>query len=118
MRVKARKVQDDGITFDSVTEHRRYLELRMLQRAGEISKLQAHPQFVFIVNEITVGKYRPDFYYLRPLGTSGGQEAVCEDVKGWKRSAKTGRLLPRVDRDFSLRRNLMLACFGLKVEIV
>ena len=83
MKVNARKVEDDGIAFDSATEHERYCELRMLQRAGEISKLQAHPEFVFIVNGVTVGKMKPDFSYLDK------QNAVhIEDAKGWKKSPR------------------------------
>jgi len=39
---KAKKVQADGITFDSTREYHRYLELRVLQKAGIIRNLKAH----------------------------------------------------------------------------
>ena len=32
-----RKVARDGMTFDSVKEYRRFCELRLLERAGEVA---------------------------------------------------------------------------------
>lgn len=113
MRVRARKVEEDGIVFDSMTEHKRYRELKLLVRSGEISKLQVHPVFIFIVSDVRVGKYKPDFAY---HDRNGGLH--IEDAKGFKKSKKTGKLLPRVDREFGLKKKLMLALFGLDVEIV
>ena len=113
MRVQARKASDDGITFDSLAEHRRYLELKTLQQGHVISKLQAHPQFTFVVNNLPIAKYTPDFSYHDAEG-----KLVVEDVKGFKKSKKTGRLLPRVDREFGIKKKLMLACFGITVEVV
>lgn len=89
----ARKVEADGIVFDSKAEHRRYEELRLLQLAGEIRNLQVHPELVLYVpvNEghdfskdgyktvLTekIGVYHPDFYYeKRPRWIP-----VWEDVK-------------------------------------
>ena len=113
MRVKARKVELDGIVFDSATEAAHYEKLKALQRCGQISKLQVHPVFIFIVQGIPVGKFRPDFVF-----HDENDRVVVHEVKGWKRSAKTGKLLPRVDRDFRLRARLMEACFGLVVTVV
>ena len=44
-KFNARRVTFDGITFDSQGEFNRYLDLRMLERAGEISGLECHPKF-------------------------------------------------------------------------
>ena len=103
----------DGIVFRSVTEAEAYAGFRALERRGTISKLQYEPEFRFFVNDIYVGSYKPDFVF----HDHDGKVKVIE-VKGFKKSPKTGKLLPRVDRDFSLRRNLMLACFGLEVEVL
>lgn len=103
----------DGITFRTGTEMRHYLGLKTLQQSGEITKLQYEPKFVFVVNGVNVGSYRPDFTYL-----DTDSVLHVEDVKGWRRSAKTGKLLPRVDRGFKVTRLLMLACFGLDVDLV
>lgn len=64
------KVEIDGRTFDSKKEARRYIELRALQTAGEITHL--HCQVAF---ELSVCKYIADFTYTR-----NGQ-LVVEDVK-------------------------------------
>lgn len=112
MRVRARKVTIDNIVFDSVHESTVYGDLKLQVRSGLISKLQVHPQFKLIVNGVAIGKYTPDFTY------HDRQDRVhVIDAKGFKKSKKTGKLLPRVDRDFSLKKKLMLALFALEVEV-
>lgn len=76
----------DGIRFDSQKEGRRYGELRLLEKAGEIHSLVTQPRFELwahcgVVSEppIRVGEYRADFAYT----TSQGADVV-EDVKGFK----------------------------------
>jgi hypothetical protein len=132
MRARSRKVVFDGHTFDSQSERDRYIVLRDMQRKGEISQLQIHPQFNFFWpgNNVKIGRgYRPDFSYVRHVPdvydvddnrvvVKGTSEHIVEDVKGWKKSPKTGKLLPRVDKGFRLRCDLMLACYGLKVVLV
>ena len=39
------KVKVDGITFDSKAEARRYGELKLLERAGEITSMELQPTF-------------------------------------------------------------------------
>jgi hypothetical protein len=41
----ATKTTIDGITFDSKKEAQRYCELRLLQKAGEITHLELQPAF-------------------------------------------------------------------------
>ena len=43
-----RKTEVDGITFDSAKEARRYCELKLLLRAGEIRDLELQKEFVLI----------------------------------------------------------------------
>ena len=112
-KIRATKREVDGIIFDSTREAERYTELKLLQRAGEISKLQAHPLFFFIVNGVQVGRYRPDFSFIDSRGM-----VRIEDVKPHKASPKTGKMLPVVNREFGLKCKLMEACFGLVVEVV
>ena len=38
----------DGITFDSMAEMNRYMELKMLERAGIITDLELQPKFLLI----------------------------------------------------------------------
>jgi hypothetical protein len=42
----SRKVRFDGLNFDSQAEADRWAELRLLERAGEIESLRAHPRWV------------------------------------------------------------------------
>lgn len=77
-----RAVVIDGLRFDSAAEGRRYQQLRMLERAGEIQDLRVHPRYV-IIDALRVGSrrekaivYEADFAY-----TEGGLPVV-EDVKG------------------------------------
>jgi len=93
----ARKTQVDGITFDSRAEARRYVELKILQTAGVIRDLKTHPKWDLVVNGVRVGKYTADFSYTQ------NDALVVEDVKG------------RVSRDYPLRKNLMLALFGIAI---
>lgn len=113
MRVRARKVEIDGIVFDSAHESEVYLALKLQQRSGLISKLQCHPKFVFEVNGVRICSYKPDFTYI-----DKENKVRVVDAKGFKKSKKTGKLLPRVDRDFHIRRKFLLAQFGIEVEIV
>ena len=84
----ARKTYYDGILFDSKAEFRRYFELKLLLKAGEIDLLTLQPVFPLIVEGVTIGKYVADFSYVL---TKNG-ELLVEDVKGfdvplgrWKR---------------------------------
>lgn len=103
----------DGIVFDSALECRHYHQLKALQHAGRISKLQCQPKFVIFVNGVRICSYSPDFTYL-----DDKQAVRVEDVKAWTRSAKTGKMLPRVNREFGIKVKLMLAVFGITVECV
>ncbi len=76
-----RHVKIDGIRFDSVKEARRYNELKLLERGGEIQNLELQPRFVLQESFKREGKthrkieYVADFRYIE-----NGQEIV-EDVK-------------------------------------
>ena len=69
----------DGITFDSMAEMNRYLELKMLAKSGVISGLELQPKFLLIPKTEKGGKavyYKADFKYTKDGKT------VYEDVKG------------------------------------
>ena len=44
-KYNARKVEIDGITFDSLKEANRYSELKLLEKAGLIKDLTLQPRF-------------------------------------------------------------------------
>lgn len=80
-----KKVKDDGFTFDSQREFRRYHELKLLVAAGHIKNLEVHPRIPIIIGGVPV-KYFPsnrqmvweaDFRYF-DIETG---ERITEDVK-------------------------------------
>jgi hypothetical protein len=74
-KYNAKKTIIDGITFDSKKEARRYCELELLKKAGEVSWFLRQVPF-----DCGGGiKYRLDFLI---VWTSG--EVTFEDVKGFK----------------------------------
>ena len=82
----AQRTEVDGITFASKKEARRYGELKLLERAGEIRNLELQPRFPLRVGDVLVCTYVGDFAYCtRPLpGALNVGEFVVEDAKGFK----------------------------------
>ena len=92
--------------YDSLKEYRRYNELKLLERAGEISDLQRQVKFVIQpafqyrnerINEIA---YIADHVYSRKDG-----ETVVEDVKGVDKNGKE----VTATKDFKLKWKLLKA---------
>lgn len=76
----------DNIRFASKAEARRYQELLLLAKAGEIEHLELQPKFTLTVAGVVVGHYIADFRYHLVLVKSGQRitTQVVEDVKGIK----------------------------------
>lgn len=79
----SKSIEFEGIRFDSIAEYRRYEELKLMEKAGEISCLSVHPRFLLQEAFITPdGKreaqitYEADFKYFEQ------GKPVVEDVKG------------------------------------
>lgn len=108
-KYRNRKTVLDGIEFDSAKEARRYAELLLLQKAGEIYDLKRQVPFVLIPaqkDEKTgrllerEAKYIADFTY---RSCKNGRITV-EDTKGFR------------TKDYILKRKLMLYRHGIKVK--
>lgn len=84
MKYNSKSVIIDGHRFPSKLEANRYLELKLLQKAGKIQNLELQPTFVlqpaFRKNGISYRAitYKADFRY-----TMNGK-TVIEDTKGYK----------------------------------
>ena len=80
-KYKAQPTVIDGIRFHSKAEARRYQELKLLERAGEIIDLRIQPSYDLCAwqngNAPVVGVYRADFSYFDVRHRKG----VVEDVK-------------------------------------
>ena len=77
----------DNIKFDSKAEAKRYNELKLLLKAGEITQLEIHPRFTLLENgknkhDQGYGKitYIADFMYIN----TNDRVITAEDVKGVK----------------------------------
>jgi hypothetical protein len=99
-KYRNRRTTVDGITFDSAKEARRWGELKLLQRAGEITDLERQVAFPLMVNGHKIGRFTADFVYRKPDGSR-----VIEDAKGYR------------TRDFILRAKLMAALHGEVTEV-
>ena len=119
-----KKITRDGETFDSLKEYRRFCELRLLEKAGEVTDLKRQVEFELIpaqFEEVPTGefykrgerkgqpktklvcveqsvKYLADFVY-----TENGKKVV-EDTKGFKTA------------DYKIKRKLMLYIHKIKIK--
>ncbi len=91
------KTKVDGITFDSKKEAARYIDLKLLLKAGEIADLELQPTYVMIVNGRKICSYRADFRYME----NGRQ--ITEDVKGVRTAV------------YGIKKKLLKACYGIEV---
>lgn len=89
-------VTEDG-KFDSGEEYKRYLELKLLLRAGEIQDLRRQVRYKLEAGGVHISVYVADFVYLRD-----GKEIV-EDSKGFK------------TREYLQKKRLMLETLGIEI---
>ena len=115
------KVTLDGIKFDSQREAQRYMELKMLEKAGEITDLELQKPFELVPakyeyyerygkkgqrlkdGKLTIEQsvvYKADFAYKE------NGKLVIEDTKGMKTEA------------YIIKRKLMLHVHGIRIREV
>jgi len=91
----------DGITFASKKEAKRYQELRLLERAKEITDLILQPRFPLQIHGKSLGSYVGDFQY-----TVDGVREVVEDVKGVRTPV------------YRLKKKIVEAIYGITIQEV
>lgn len=102
----------DGETFDSGREADRWMQLKLLEKAGEISHLERQPKFYLYGSKGPVlirskgypngrrAVWKGDFAYF----CSVRNKRICEDVKGFRTQI------------FILKKAIVLACYpGLEI---
>ncbi len=95
------RTEVDGIVFASKAESRRYAELKLLEKAGEVFGLVLQPSWGIYANERTlkpIAHYVADFSYTDKSG-----KLVVEDVKGVKTPV------------YRLKKKLVEAQHGIKI---
>ena len=101
----SKKITIDGETFDSRREAKRWEELKLLKRAGEIQDLRRQVKFELIPSQKVNGKvaeractYVADFVY-----TENGK-TVVEDSKGFRTDT------------YKIKRKLMLYVHNVQIR--
>jgi hypothetical protein len=82
-KYRAVPTEVDGHRFASQAEARRFGELKLLEKAGEIRRLELQPAFPLAVLGVTLGEFVADFQY-EQRGDEGIWKFVVEDVKGMR----------------------------------
>lgn len=98
----AKKVEIDGITFDSIKEGRRYRELKMLEAAGLITDLKLQVPFELNEGGTHSVKYIADFQYIDVMTSA----RITEDAKGYR------------TKEYLKKRRLMLKIHNIKIKEV
>lgn len=98
-KYNARPTTVDGIRFHSKKEAKRYQDLKLLERAGQIRNLTLQPRYPLDVNGKRVCTYVGDFKYFDLMKG----RTIIEDVKGVR------------TREYILKRNLFQAVTGLEI---
>lgn len=106
-KFRNRLVKDVEGTFHSVKEHRRWKDLKLMARSGQIRKLVRQVKFDLVVNGVRLGAYVADHAYDERQGDQW--VPVVEDVK----SAATEAL-----EAYRLKRGLMLAVHNITIREV
>lgn len=97
----AKKITLYGFTFDSMGEAKRWNELILLQKVGEISNLQRQIKFVLTVNNQLICKYIADFVYQDKDGNK-----VVEDFKSPITKKKS---------EYRIKKKLMQAIYNITI---
>jgi len=107
MKYKNKKTIIDGITFDSQKESNRYLELKLLEKAGQIRELELQPEFELLPKIIKHNKtyrktqYIADFKYF----DIKAKKYIVEDVKGFK------------TKEFRLKEKMFVAKYDYELKL-
>lgn len=81
-KYRNKKVQVDMYVFDSIAESRRYKELKLLERTGEIQNLELQPHFLLQESFKKNGKTFRKIEYIADFKYIENGKIIVEDVKG------------------------------------
>ena len=99
--------------FDSKREARRYMDLWLMQRAGEISGLRTQVKYELIPKQVHKdGTKEKGIDYVADFVYEQGGETVVEDSKGFRDTSSASYRL------FVMKRKMMLYFHGITVREV
>ncbi len=96
------RTEIDGIVFDSKHEAKRYQELRLLERAGEIINLRLQAPYILIDKS----KYGRAIKYIADFVYEHNGITVVEDAKGVKTPV------------YCLKKRMMAERYGIEIQEV
>lgn len=99
-KYRNQKTEVSGLIFDSKKEATRYLELKVLERAGKIRALAMQPSYDIWANDQRICRYKADFYYI----DNETGKPVVEDCKGMRTPV------------YRLKKKLMLILNGIEIK--
>lgn len=114
-KYRNKKIEVDGIIYDSKKEARRYKELLLLEQAGEIADIQRQVKFVLIPAQrepdrigAKGGRYQGktierEVTYIADFVYWKNGALVVEDTKGFR------------TKDYIIKRKLMLWVHGIRI---
>jgi hypothetical protein len=100
-KYRNRRTTINGITFSSKREANRYLELKLLERVGEVQALSLQVPFDLDVKGRHICKYIADFVY-----ADRHKNQIVEDVKGVKTPV------------YQIKKKLMKAIYYIDIQEV
>jgi len=105
-KYRAVRTEYDGHSFQSKREAKRWAELRLMEKAGQITDLVRQVSFPIEINGQRVCSYTADFVYreVKPVGRWGKFPTVVEDCKGFRTPI------------YSLKAKLMKAVLGIEIR--
>lgn len=107
-KYRNRKTCIEGEVFDSVKESQRWMELRLLQAAGEITNLDRQVKYTLIPAQKRNGHVERPVIYVADFQYEENGEIIVEDVKS--DATKT--------HAYIIKRKLMLWQYGIIVKEV
>lgn len=99
-KYRAQSVRTEDGFFASKREHKRWLELKLLEKADAIQGLERQRRYVINVSGQKICTYVADFVY------SENGALVVEDAKGFK------------TQEYKMKKKLMLAVCGIEIREV
>lgn len=114
-KYRNKKVEADGISFDSKKEARRYKELQAMEQAGEIEGIKRQVKFVLIPAQREPDTEGPrggkckgkvierEVIYIADFVYWKNGDVVVEDTKGFR------------TKDYIIKRKLMLSVYGIRI---
>jgi len=102
------KIHAHGIKFDSKKEYKRYNELNLLVKAGEIQSFVHQVPFIYEIEGKKMFKYVADYVIVNNDGSRR-----IEDVKGFDRKTKKYRTTAL----FNLKKKLIEVQHKIKIEL-